>query len=321
MEDNTKARILSLLGRQYNVSCDTLTETQAGWSALAYKVTSGEKSYFLKVYDKHKHTAQQWISRIDDYMPVLLWLEQNTELRGRVPSVVLSADRTYKLEDNDFIYILFDYIDGDNLFGKPLSKVLIRELAEIVAQLHNIGDNIPFPMENLTETFDITFLKSLSCILQDRQYSTDMKHILTSNSELILDRIRIYKSLAGCLQSAKLKFVLCHTDIHCWNIMQDSRLKIIDWEGIRLAPAEADLFSFSEGFFFEHAWDEFMAAYMEFRPGFKLNSEALRFYRLRRLLEDIDAFSKGLIYDNLTGEERIPSLNLLEKCCLSLRDV
>lgn len=321
MEDNTKTRIFSLLDRQYNILCDTLTEAQAGWSALAYKVTSREKRYFLKVYDKHKYTALSWINKIDDYIPVLLWLEQNTGLRGRVPSVVLSANRAYKYEDDQFIYILFDYIDGDNLSGKPLNKALIRELAEIVAELHNIGDNIPVPMENLTEAFDISVCKSLSYFLQYGQYPADMKCILDSNSELILDRIRVYKSHVEYLNSVKLKFVLCHTDIHCWNIMQDSRLKLIDWEGVRLAPAEADLFSFSEGFFFENAWDEFMAAYMEFRPSFKLNSEALRFYRLRRLLEDIEGFSKGLLYDNLTGEERLPSLNLLEKSCLSLRDV
>ena len=321
MEDNTKTRIFSLLGRQYNVLCDTLTEAQAGWSALAYKATAKENSYFIKVYDKHKHTAQSWISRIDDYMPVLLWLEQNTGLRGRVPSVVLSTDGAYKFEDDDFIYILFDYIDGGNLFGKPLSKALIRELAEIVAELHNIGDNISVPMENLNETFDISFCKSLSDILQGGQYPTDMENILASNLELILDRKRIYENLAEYLHSVKPQFVLCHMDIHCWNIMQDSRLKLIDWEGVRLAPAEADLFSFSEGFFFENAWDEFMAAYRESRPDFKLNSEALRFYRLRRLLEDINGFSEGLLYNNLTGEDRVPSLNLLEKCCLSLRDV
>jgi aminoglycoside phosphotransferase (APT) family kinase protein len=297
-----------------------ITEAQAGWSALAYKATSGEKNYFLKVYDKHKHTAQSWIRRIDDYIPILLWLEQNTKLRGRIPSVILSVDRNYKYTDADFIYILFEYIDGDNLFGMPLSKDLIKELAEIIAELHSI-DCIPILTENLAETFDISFCKSLSDILQSGQHLVDIEHILASYSELILNRIRIYESLAEYLHSNKPKFVLCHTDIHCGNIMQDSRLKLIDWEGIRFAPAEADLFSFSEGFFFENFWGDFLAAYKEFHPDFQVNSEALRFYRLRRLLEDISSFTEGLMYDNLVGEERIPSLDLLEKCCLSLRDV
>lgn len=321
MQDNTKTRIFSLLNTQYKVICDSLTEAQAGWSALAYKVVNKEKSYFLKVYDKHKFTAQAWIKKIDDTIPVLLWLGQNTGLRDKVPSVVLTANGAYKFEDDDFIYILFEFIDGDNLFGKPIGKAIIRDLAEIVAELHKLGQNIPVNIENLTETFDISFCKNLFTMLQGGQYPTDMENILTSNAELILNRIQIYESLARYLRSAKLQFVLCHTDIHCWNIMQNSQLKLIDWEGVRLAPAEADLFSFSEGFFFENAWNEFMASYREFRPGFTLNSAALRFYRLRRLLEDIDEFSKGLLYDNLTGVERVPSLNLLDKCCRWLRDV
>lgn len=322
MEDNLKNRIISLLKKQYNVICDTLTGEQAGWSALAYKAAGREKNYFLKVYDKHQYTAQEWIRRIDDYMPVLLWLEKNTNLKGKVPSIVLSVSGDYKFEDDDFIYILFEYIDDGNLFGKPLSKAIIRGLAEIIAELHKTGENIPVKMENLTETFDVSFCKILSEMLQKKQYPIDMAQTLNSHAELIQNRIQAYESLAKYLHSAKLQFVLCHTDIHCWNIMlQDNQLKLIDWEGVRLAPAEADLFSFTEGFFFENAWDEFMATYKELRPDFKLNPEALRFYRLRRLLEDISEFSKSLLYDNLTEEERMLPLSLLEKCCLSLRDV
>lgn len=321
MDENKETKLFSMLAKRYHILCDTLTETQAGWSALAYKATSKEKNFFVKVYDKQKNTSQSWISRIDDYMPVLLWLEQNTELKGRVPSVILSVDGNYKFEDDDFIYILFDYIDGDNLSDKPLSNAIIREIAVIVAELHNIGDNIPVPMENLTEIFDVTFCESIIDILKDGQYPTDMEHILSSYSELILEKIQVYESLAEYLYSSKPQLILCHADIHCWNIMQDNQLKLIDWEGVRLAPAEADLFSFSEGFFFENYWDEFMITYKELRPDFKLNCEALRFFRLRRLLEDIHSFSEGLMYDNQKGDERVPSLNLLKKCCLSLKEM
>jgi Ser/Thr protein kinase RdoA (MazF antagonist) len=307
--------------KQYNVSVVSLSETQAGWSALAYKVTDGVKYYFLKVYDKRKHTSQNWIRKIDDYMPVLLWLEQNTKLRGRVPTVVLSIKGAYKSEDDDFIYILFDYIHGENLYGKPLGKALIRELAEIVADLHNITDNIPVLTENLIENFNISFCTTLCNKLQSRQFPMDMQHIRTSYTEVILDRIRIAENLAEYLHSVKLQIVLCHTDIHCWNIMQEHHLKLIDWEGVRLAPVEADLFSFSEGFFFEHVWDEFIAAYREFSPVFQLNLEALRFYRLQRLLEDINGFMEHLLYDQVIGEERVQPLRILEKCCVSLRDI
>lgn len=91
MVENKKTKMFSMLAKQYNILCDTLTETQADWSALAYKATSKEKNFFIKVYDKQKHTSRSWISRIDDYMPILLWLEQNTGLKGEyVPHAALS---------------------------------------------------------------------------------------------------------------------------------------------------------------------------------------------------------------------------------------
>jgi thiamine kinase-like enzyme len=34
---------------------------------------------------------------------------------------------------------------------------------------------------------------------------------------------------------------LCHTDAHGWNLMQNQNLMLIDWEGLKLAPVEADL--------------------------------------------------------------------------------
>lgn len=309
-----------MLDKQYHIVCDRISEAEAGWSALAYKIRSGEKYYFLKVYDRHQYSAQSWIDRIDDYMPVLLWLEAKSGLRDSVPSVVLSFGGDYQYRDDDFIYILFDYIDGENLFGVTLSHDLIKELAEIVAKLHCI-DYLPVSTERLIETFDLSLVTGLYEILRSKQQPMDLKQILELHADIIVDKLKVYACLAESLRSNPPEFVLCHTDIHCWNIMQDSRLKLIDWEGVRLAPAEADLFSFTEGFFFGNVWDEFLAAYQTFHPDYQVNSEALRYYRLRRLLEDISSFSEGLLYDDLAPEDRALSLDLLRNSCLSLSDV
>ena len=58
------------------------------------------------------------------------------------------------------------------------------------------------------------------------------------------------RAQAEALRHAPLRYALCHTDIHGWNLMQEDRLILIDWEGLKLAPVEADLFSFTETFFF-----------------------------------------------------------------------
>jgi len=67
------------------------------------------------------------------------------------------------------------------------------------------------------------------------------------------------------------------------NIIQSARLVLADWEDLRLAPAEADLFI--------HAWHPhgglLLEAYSAARPGYQINHDLLRFYVLRRRIEDI----------------------------------
>jgi len=315
-----KTRIIKVLDEQYRMQCDQLHEAQAGWSALAYKVASGGSNYFLKVYDTHQHTAAPWIQRIDAYMPVLLWLGQHGSLRGSVPHVVPTTGKDCTCRDDRFIYILFDHIEGGNLSDRQPDSDLIRELAAIIAELHRIRQ-IPLPGDGLTEAFDVSCAIGIRKIMDDKRYPTDTASVFTSHSDIILDRLALYERLAQRLRMDKPEFVLCHTDIHGWNIMQDRQLKLIDWEGVRFAPAEADLFSFTKGFFFGNTWDEFLSAYMQYRPEYRINGDALRFFRLRRLLEDIQAFSEGLMYNHLTGREREQSMDLLMKSCMSLQDV
>jgi thiamine kinase-like enzyme len=316
-------RISEMLNRRYNIPDASLSETRAGWSALAYKVTSGDKNYFLKVYDKHRYTSQSWIKGIDDYMPVLLWLEKNTGLHGRIPSTVLTADGNYKCEDEDYIYLLFDFIEGVTLCTKTLDKTQIRELAGIIAELHNNGDKAPVPLKNLYETFDVSFCGNfLNDLRSDKtKRSADLYKVLSPYNEIIFNKIQELKELAENLRTCKPQFVLCHTDIHGWNVMQAESLKLIDWEGLKQAPPEADLFSFSKDFFFDYAWDDFMSAYGKFRSDYRENPIAMRFYRLRRRLEDAAAFTEGLLYDNLNEKDREQSLKLLEHECLMLSDV
>lgn len=323
MDNSSTNGILEILMNRYRLSDVSLFETQAGWSALAYKVTCGVNNYFLKMYDKRKRTSQGWIQRIDEYMPMLLWLGRNTGLRGKIPSTILTVDNTYRCEDEDFIYILFDFIDGETLCKKELDKTQIRQLAEIIAELHNNNDTTPVSMINISENFDVSFCENLRNNLHNGKtvYPVELTDILGLYTELILGKIKKLEELAEYLHSCNPQFVLCHADIHGWNVMQASQLRLIDWEGLKLAPPEADLFSFSRNFFFGYAWEDFMNTYREIRPSYREDPIAMHFYRLRRRLEDISAFTEGLLYNNLIEEDRELSLKLLEHECSMLSDV
>lgn len=115
--------------------------------------------------------------------------------------------------------------------------------------------------------------------------------------------IKTYK-LAEKLKREGLKNVLCHTEIHHWNMMQGENLVIIDWEGLKLAPPEHDLFSI----ILKPYGNNFLNEYFKFMPNYKPNQEVLEFYFLRRKLEDIWEWVELLHYGNPEGEAREEAL-------------
>jgi len=58
---------------------------------------------------------------------------------------------------------------------------------------------------------------------------------------------------------------------------------LADWEDLRLAPAEADLFIYA---WHQHG-DKLLDSYAAARSGYRINHELLYFYVLRRRIEDV----------------------------------
>lgn len=307
-------RIRRLLYEKYGIQALSMHEIPPGWSASAWKIHSGKHEHFLKVYDKRKPSIKIWIDRIDSYVPVVLWLYENTELRDHMTAPILTKDGSYKCEDADFLYMLFPFIDGHTIGGEKLTTEQVRELARITAILHTYDAGIPVPTDSLKETFDIPFYASLGNRLISLQAS-GLKDTLAPYTETVLRSLDTLNKTAASLRGSGMRYVLCHTDIHGWNLMQSKNLILIDWEGLKLTPAESDLFSLTETYFFEYAWEDFMHFYRSVHKAYQVDARAMSFYRLRRRLEDIDAFLESILLDSLSKEETERSLHYLIKEC------
>ncbi|TLS50071.1 hypothetical protein FE782_22320 [Paenibacillus antri] len=116
------------------------------------------------------------------------------------------------------------------------------------------------------------------------------------------------ESLAHELRGNDLRMVLCHTDLHNWNLIDScGRLYLIDWEGLRLSPIEAD-FMFLVN---RSNYSEFVNIYKH--EIFSIQRNALKFYKGRRKLEDIWEFIEQLVYDQQTEEQQHETTTLLSK--------
>jgi len=314
----TANKIKNILKEQFDVECTDITGIQGGLSAKNYKIKTDTKTFFLKVYDKKKAKTSLWTENIDQYMPILMWLNENTKLQGKIVRPIKTNKGGYRFDDDENVFLLFDYIEGETV-GRTLTQTQILEAANILALLHNYGDEIPMNTEKIREDFSVPFCHSLEHFIAE-DYKTapnDVKAILQPCLEKLLSINEAVKSSSEKVKQKNIKMVLCHTDAHGFNLMQSEHLVLVDWEGIKLALAEADLIMFTK----KEYWDIFIERYERQRPNFILDDELLLFYILRRKIEDIWAFIESILFDDQAEEERKRDLNLLSKCCYTLDDL
>jgi len=300
-----------ILSQNYGIHNACLTKVQPGWSALAYSVKTVGKHYFLKVYDKTRYSSQVWIQGIDWYMPTLAWLGEQTHLRGRIPHVIPTANGNYKYEDNERLYILFNWIDGITPRDEPLTRPQFVSLAQIVAELHNFNEQIPTSSSVVRETYDIPFYKSLMLRAQSADDNIPNEYLQT-----IIEKLHYLLEVSRTLPAMDLPYTLCHNDIHGWNVItQGDELVLLDWEGLRFAPREADLFMFKYERYWGHRWDEFYDVYKKIHPQLEINETAMRFFQLRRRLNDVDEFINNIVLDNESDDVVEEARQLLIREC------
>ena len=276
----------ALLKTKYNITAQSVSPVAGGFSAkAAYRVTGADSTeYFVKVYDKSLPTTMSFVERVDLYMPVLDWLSASETLCGRVLTPVRAVEGKYKAETDCSVYVVFLFISGKVPGIEGISRSQTVELAEILAHLHDISGTVPFDKHLLAENTALPFCENLSRYLAGAVTKKDKLSRLVSPHRDVLDKViceTLY--LRGTIRRGYTPLVLCHGDAHGNNVIQGKRLVLADWEDLRRAPAEADLFIY--------AWhphgDALLEAYCAARDGYCINSELLRFYTLRRRLEDI----------------------------------
>jgi len=310
--------ICNLLQLEYNIAVSEITPAVGGWSASAYKINSEQGIFFLKVYDKHRSGIPALLEKLDLCMSAASWLENNTNLHGKINAPVQTKQGEVKAETQDHTYLLFSYINGITPRTTPLTVTQQEELADIVGELHQHGTNMPFDFSSIQEAFKIPCSdlintppeeSNITCIY--RQY------------DMILQAIEKAHKLVEYVNNEQLPFVLCHTDIHGWNLMQSDKLILIDWESIKLAPAEADLYTFWGDWYWGDSkwgsyWDTFLPVYKKYCPGYIYREDVLKFYQIRRHIEDINDFYRQYLYDDMTDDETREVISCLERECAFL---
>ncbi|MCM3570478.1 aminoglycoside phosphotransferase family protein [Neobacillus mesonae] len=305
-------QVKSILKDFYDIEINVVSPQRGGWASLAYKVSNKNQSYFLKVYEKSRASTPKLTALIDQYVPILVWLIKNSNLKGKISVPMMTSERKYKCEDEYGIYLLYEYIEGETIGDRDLTENQVYQLSKIITELHSYSDNIPIGTDAFIEDFEVPFLPMLRQTLQKgrNDFPSEVWELIHSYILQLNDLIYTLEEHSQNLKNSKLRMALCHTDLHNWNLMQSGQeLILIDWEGLKLAPPEADLMFLDDKPYF----NEFLSIYRKTHQNFSINPEAMTFYKGKRRLGDIWEFMEQLLYDKQGEQERVITMNYLQE--------
>ncbi len=311
--------MIETVGRSYHLNVTNIIEQEGGWASKAYRIDSKEGCFFLKAYSKSRASTPKWTKSINAYAPVLLLLNE-TGIAEKIIKPIRSMDNRFQCEDSENIYLLFDYIAGETIGERQLNECQVGELSEIISFLHRFSRETVYDFSELKEDFSIPFNDMLKDYLfnENNNASQDIDERIDKYRPGLSKLVLELDVLAEKMKNSKADFVLCHTDIHNWNMMQTVNwLVLLDWEGLRYAPPEADLFCI----YGDEYFDSFFKQYQERNGKYVIDFEMLGFYQARRKSEDIWEFIEQLLYDSESLPDRNETLLELENELKNMNDI
>ena len=110
------------------------------------------------------------------------------------------------------------------------------------------------------------------------------------------------EGLAPLARDRARPFVICHADMHAWNVLvtPDGDIVVVDWDSAMLAPRERDLM-FVDGIAGGHAADPiaFFEGYGDVDP----DPVVMAYYRIEWAVQDLAEFSASVFLHPDAGED------------------
>jgi len=223
-----------------------------------------------------------------------------------------------------FKAILYPYVDGHNGVEAKLSEDHWDQFGATIKMLHSTDIPAKITKDISRETFSSKWRETVKSFLVrienevfEEPVAVKTSAFLKSKSSEIIKLVERAEELAITVQEQRLAYVLCHADMHGWNLMvdQENALYIVDWDTLIFAPPERDLMFVGAGI-----WDSGLTAAEEeslFYQGYgqtKINQDAMAYYRFERIIQDIGDYCEYIFLSDEGGQNRMQCFETLTTC-------
>jgi spectinomycin phosphotransferase len=298
------ATILAALQEHYDLSVTALTFLPIGndSASFVYRVDDAAGNrYFLKVRSGSGFNA------------LSLLIPRFLHDRGISSLVTPLATISEKLwvDIGNFAISLYPFIEARTAADGGLSEQHWRSLGSTLQHIHSIE----LPSDLLQIVPYERFIPSRRNVLSDIESAVNDYTIADPiQRELALfwhsqqDQIRtlcdVADKLGNQLRHETLPLVLCHADVHNWNVLLDidQRLWIVDWDETMLAPKERDLMFVIGGIGRDLVKPYETTSFLHGYGDVEINRRALTYYRYAWALQDIAAYAEQVFLSPDIGD-------------------
>jgi len=275
----------------------------------------GEGAWVFKGEDSAKHTWFIKLTRDSNSAAehVTAYLHDTLQLDFVAAPISSKLSETPRVKEYDLV--VYPFIEGEVLGSSELSPFN----AEVGGDLRRIHDaRLPdqlrsmLPMESFQKFQDSAgeFVKQARLQSCDDSLMANLAKIMedqASNIDSILRNGRLVSDYC-CAQASAYAFVVCHADIHPFNIMSTGHgLMMIDWDGIMLAPRERDLMFYADDM--RSATDLHRA----YGLGYQLDEHLITYYAYEWVLQEFTDYLGRLVASSLGADARQRALEEFER--------
>lgn len=306
--------IIACLRDAYGLTIDKVLFLPLGadFNTAVYRVTtSNQTDYFLKL-------------RSGEFLEASVSVPKYLADLGIKQVIPPLATKTGQLWTSlaSFKAILYPYVEGRNGVDTKLSGDQWTQFGEAIKKLHSTDIPALITKDVSRETFSSKWRETVKAFLMridnevfEEPVTVKMALFLKSKSREILKLIERAEELALAIQKQPLTYVLCHADMHGWNLFLDKEeaLYIVDWDTLIFAPVERDLMFIGAGI-----WSSGLTSDEEeslFYQGYgqtKVNQDVMAYYRFERIIQDISDYCEYIFLSDEGGDDRIQCLEYLQ---------
>lgn len=290
-------RLIRVLQEQFGITPAALSFLPLGndSASFVYRVeASGGMAYLLKL------RAEGGFSLPSLTVPAFLHSQGLSSILAPMPTI----DQALWVEIEGYAATLYPFIEGQTAARLHLTLAEWRQFGAVVSQFHRLEPTSEVQQGLLSESFTPSrwsLLPDLEAAVTHGRFMTGVEREFADfwgvNQAEIKRLIEGAQQLGQQLRQGTASLVLCHADLHTWNLMLDAnrQLWLIDWDETILAPKERDLMFVVGGISRKLVTPAETEAFREGYGETLIDPLLLAYYRYAWAVQDIAAYGEQVL--------------------------